>query len=409
MTTNKRKIINDPVYGFLTIDDDAIYDVVQHPYFQRLRNIKQLGYTYMVYPGATHTRFAHMLGALNLMNRALEVLKVKGVAIAPDEAQAVKLAILLHDIGHGPFSHTLEHVLVDMPHERCSELFMERLNNDLHGRLTESISIFNDSYPKHFLHQLVSSQLDMDRLDYLSRDSFFSGVSEGIVGTERIINMLNVCHDELVTDEKGVYSIEKFIISRRLMYWQVYLHKTVVAADMLLLNAMKRAKELLAAGVQLSGSETLLYFLSHRFSEADFRQQPELLDRFALLDDSDVMVTLKSWMQSDDGVLRQLSSQLVNRRLPAVRVSEKPFDQTLVEEYRKKTQQLYALTEEDSHYFVNTGVHENHAYDFNDREIRVLFKDGSVKDISEASDQLDRRFLEKVVKKYYIYYPKELK
>ncbi len=397
------------MYGFLTIDDDAIYDVVQHPYFQRLRNIKQLGYTYMVYPGATHTRFGHMLGALSLMNRALEVLKVKGVPIAPDEAQAVKLAILLHDIGHGPFSHTLEYMLIDMPHERCSELFMERLNRDLYGRLTEAISIFNDSYPKHFLHQLVSSQLDMDRLDYLSRDSFFSGVSEGIVGTERIINMLNVCHDELVIDEKGVYSIEKFIISRRLMYWQVYLHKTVVAADMLLLNAMRRAKELLAAGIMLPGSETLLFFLSHHFTEADFVQQPALLDRFALLDDSDVTVTLKSWMSCNDKVLQQLASQLVNRRLPAVRVSEQPFEEALLEQYRSQSRQLYALTEEESRYFVNTGVHENHAYDFNDREIRVLFKDGQVKDISEASDQLDRRFLEKVVKKYYIYFPKELK
>lgn len=410
MATNKRKIINDPVYGFLTIDDDVIYDVIEHPYFQRLRNIKQLGFTYMVYPGATHNRFGHMLGALNLMNRAVEVLKVKDVDITPEEAQAVKLAILLHDIGHGPFSHTMEHVVADMSHEDCSTLFMQRINQELQGALTTAIDIFQDTYPKHFLHQLVSSQLDMDRLDYLSRDSFFSGVSEGVVGTERIINMLNVCDDELVVDEKGIYSIEKFIISRRLMYWQVYLHKTVVAADTLLLNAIKRAKELMEQGVTLQGPETLLFFLSHRFALKDFEEQPDLLDRFALLDDSDVMVALKTWMTTaDDFVLKHLSWQLVNRNLPAVRVSDHPFDEATLNTFHQRAQQLYGINAEQSAYFVNTGSHVNHAYDFNDQEIRVLFKDGTCKDISEASDQLDHHFLEKVVKKYYIYFPKELK
>lgn len=397
---NKRKIINDPVYGFLTIDDDILYDVIEHTYFQRLRNIKQLGFTYFVYPGATHNRFGHALGTLNLMGRALEVLKVKGVEISQEEALGAKLAILLHDIGHGPFSHTLEHVLVDESHEAITHLFMERMNEELGGRLELAISIFDDTYPKHFLHQLVSSQLDMDRLDYLSRDSFFSGVSEGVVGTERIINMLNVHNDELVVDVKGVYSVEKFILSRRLMYWQVYLHKTVLAADMLLVNTMRRAKELIGEGRRLEGPDMLVYFLEHNKMD---------LDKFALLDDSDIMVALKGWMKaSTDKVLGSLAEKLVNRRLPAVNISDRPFEEAYLATLRKQAQQLYGVGEEESRYFVGTGTHENHAYDFHDQEVRVLFKDGTCKDISEASDQLDRRFLEKTVKKYYAFFPKEL-
>src|SRR5574344_965434 len=324
--TNKRKIINDPVYGFLTIDDDIIFDVISHPYFQRERNIKQLGFTCLVYPGAMHSRFSHMLGALNLMNRAIDVLKVKGVEITKEEALGTKLAILLHDVGHGPFSHTLEHILVDIDHETITRLFMERMNHELGGQLDMAIQIFTDQSPKRFLHQLVSSQLDMDRLDYLSRDSFFTGVSEGIVGTERIINMLNVCNDELVVDEKGIYSIEKFIISRRLMYWQVYLHKTVVAADVLLLNILRRAKELLAQGTILPGSAPILDFLTHHYTVKDFEADGQLLDRFAMVDDADIMTTVKSWMcQSTDTVLRTLSEHLINRRLSAMRISDKPF------------------------------------------------------------------------------------
>lgn len=410
MSTNKRKIINDPVHGFLTIDDDIIYDIIAHPYFQRQRHIKQLGFTYLVYPGAVHTRFSHMLGALNLMERALHVLTTKGVDITPYEALGAKLAILLHDVGHGPYSHTSERVLVDVHHEALTQMFMQRLNEQMDGRLTTAIRIFNDTYPKRFLHQLVSSQLDMDRLDYLNRDSFFTGVSEGIVGTDRIINMLNVNNDELVIDEKGIYSIEKFIISRRLMYWQVYLHKTVIAADVLLLSILRRAKELLAQGETLAGPEGLLMFLRNSFSQSDFENRPELLDAFALLDDNDVFSAVKTWMlTSRDSILRTLCEHLVNRRLSRIRISSTPFDQVDVDTLHRQTDDYYHLGPNESSYFVATGVLKNHAYDFNDPEIMVKFKDGRNLDISEASDQLDRPFLEKSVTKYYVYYPRELK
>ena len=367
----KRKIINDPVYdGFLSVDDPVILQVIEHPFFQRQRRIKQLGLTFLVYPGAMHTRFSHMLGALNLMGRALEVLRLKGVEITDDECRGAKLAILLHDIGHGPFSHTSERVLVDVPHEEITLMMMQRINAQMNGVLGLAIDIFANRYPKHFLHQLVSSQLDMDRLDYLGRDSFFTGVSEGIVGTDRIISMLNVHDDELVVDEKGIYSVEKFIISRRLMYWQVYMHKTVIAADQLLLNILHRAKELSISDFQLSATE------------------PDFLDRFAEVDDDDIMVAVKRWQHSDDEILSTLCGNLVNRRLPAIRFSNEPFE---------------ALPRS---YFSGTGTLHNRSYDFNDQEIKVLYKDGRCLPISEASDQLDRHFLEKQVTKYFMYYPK---
>lgn len=408
--TNKRKIINDPVYdGFLTIEDDIIFDVLSHPYFQRQRRIKQLGFTSLVYPGAVHTRFSHMLGALNLMTRALEVLKVKGIDISQEEMLGARLAILLHDIGHGPFSHTSERLLADIHHEDCSRLFMKRINDEFGGRLSTAIRIFDDTYERHFLHQLVSSQLDMDRLDYLGRDSFFTGVSEGIVGTDRIINMLNVKDDRIVVDEKGIYSVEKFIISRRLMYWQVYLHKTVVAADNLLAAILRRARLLAGQGVPLGIEQLPLFdFLSHHYTLDDFEQNREVLDRFALIDDSDIDMAVKLWVKHDDKVLRMLSEHLINRHLSAIRVSNEPFPQEVIETLQAQTQLLYNIGEEESGYFVNTGVLRNHAYDYNDQEIRVLFKDGKCRDIGDASDQLDRHFLEKQVTKYYIYFPKEL-
>lgn len=415
MTTNKRKIINDPVYGFLTIDDDIIFDVISHPFFQRERHIKQLGFTSLVYPGATHTRFSHMLGALNLMTRALEVLKVKGVEITDEESLGVRLAILLHDVGHGPFSHTSEHVIADVHHEDLTLMFMRRINEELilpqdgHGPLDTAIRIFEDSYPKHFLHQLVSSQLDMDRLDYLSRDSFFSGVSEGVVGTERIINMLNVSNDELVIDEKGIYSVEKFIISRRLMYWQVYMHKAVIAADKVLYNLLKRVRQLLSEHVEVDGPKYLMDFLSHYYNSDSFAADPDLLDRFALIDDNDVMTAVKGWMSHEDIVLSTLSKQLVYRHLGAIRVSDRPFASEQIEQLRLQAQDLYGIALDETEFFVGTGVLKNHAYDFNDQEITVLYKDGTCRDISEASDQLDRHFLEKQVTKYFIYFPKELK
>ncbi len=368
----KRKIINDPVYdGFLSIDDPVILQVVEHPFFQRQRRIKQLGLTYLVYPGAMHTRFSHMLGALNLMKRALDVLKLKGVEISDEECHGAKLAILLHDIGHGPFSHTSERVLVDVPHEEITLLMMQRINKEMCGALDTAIAIFSNTYHKHFLHQLVSSQLDMDRLDYLGRDSFFTGVSEGIVGTDRIISMLNVHEDELVVDEKGIYSVEKFIISRRLMYWQVYMHKTVIAADQLLLSILRRAKEI-------------------SLSPFTFSLSPFELDRFAEVDDDDIMVAVKHWQHSNDEILSTLCRNLVNRRLPAIRLSNEPFEGVQCD------------------YFHGTGILRNRSYDFADHEIKVLYKDGRCLPISEASDQLDRHFLEKQVTKYYHYYPKEL-
>ena len=370
----KRKIINDPVYdGFLSVDDPVILSVIEHPYFQRQRRIKQLGLTYLVYPGAMHTRFSHMLGALNLMGRALEVLKQKGVAITDEECRGAKLAILLHDIGHGPFSHTSERVLVDVPHEELTLMMMQRINAEMGGALDTAIAIFSNTYHKHFLHQLVSSQLDMDRLDYLGRDSFFTGVSEGIVGTDRIISMLNVHDDELVIDEKGIYSVEKFIISRRLMYWQVYMHKTVIAADQLLLCILQRAREL---------DPTVF-----RFDPA----APDFLDRFAEVDDDDVMVAVKRWQHSDDETLSTLCRNLVNRHLPAIKISNS--------EFRIQNSEL-------TDYFHGTGELHNRSYDFADQEIKVLYKDGRCVDISEASDQLDRHFLEKQVTKYYYYHPK---
>lgn len=413
--TNKRKIINDPVYGFLTIDDDVIFDVISHPYFQRERQIKQLGFTSLVYPGAVHNRFSHMLGALNLMTRAIDVLKVKGVEITDEESLGVRLAILLHDIGHGPFSHTSEHTIADVHHEVLTRMFMQRINEDLQpnadgsGKLDLAISIFEDSYHKRFLHQLVSSQLDMDRLDYLSRDSFFSGVSEGIVGTERIINMLNVKDDELVVDEKGIYSIEKFIISRRLMYWQVYMHKTVIAADTLLINLFRRVRQMLDDGVAVAGPDSLMLFLGNRYDEQSFADDPSLLDRFASLDDNDVMTAVKQWQHHEDAILSRLSRNLACRHLSAIRISEHPFPTDVIEEKRYQVHERYGISLQDTDFFVGTGILRNHAYDFNDQEIRVLYKDGSCRDISEASDQLDRHFLEKQVTKYYFFFPKELK
>jgi len=383
----KRKIINDPVYdGFLSIEDPVILAVIEHPWFQRQRRIKQLGLTYLVYPGAMHTRFSHMLGALNLMGRALEVLRQKGVEITDDECRGAKLAILLHDIGHGPFSHTSERVLVDVHHETLTLMMMQRINGEMGGALDTAIDIFANRYPKHFLHQLVSSQLDMDRLDYLGRDSFFTGVSEGIVGTDRIISMLNVHDDELVVDEKGIYSVEKFIISRRLMYWQVYMHKAVIAADQLLLNAIRRARELDPAVFHLDPAA------------ADF------LDRFAELDDDDVMVAVKRWQHADDEVLRTLATNLINRHLPAIRVEN---EESKVESLAEAcVAAIPACHAPHAAYLVGTGVLRNRSYDFSDHEIKVLYKDGRCVPISEASDQLDRRFLEKQVTKYFCYHPK---
>lgn len=386
---SKRKIINDPVYdGFLSIDDPLLLAIIDHPFFQRQRRIKQLGLTCLVYPGAMHTRFSHMLGSLNLMCRALEVLRQKGVEITDDECRGAKLAILLHDVGHGPFSHTSEHVFVDISHEDITLRMMQQIDKELDGALQTAIAIFTNRYHKHFLHQLVSSQLDMDRLDYLGRDSFFTGVSEGIVGTDRIISMLNVHNDELVVDEKGIYSVEKFIISRRLMYWQVYMHKTVIAADNLLYAIIHRARELDTSFFALDSSE------------------PDFLQQFAEIDDDDVMVAIKRFVHSDDPLLATLSSDLLNRRLPAIRIdNSKEVIDSLACQYQDtlahKSSGTKAVT-----FPVTTGILRNRSYDFDDLEIKVLYKDGRCLPISEASDQLDHHFLQKTVTKYFVCFPK---
>ncbi len=380
----KRKIINDPVYdGFLSIDDPLLLAVIDHPFFQRQRRIKQLGLTCLVYPGAMHTRFTHMLGALNLMCRALDVLRQKGVEITDDECRGAKLAILLHDVGHGPFSHTSEHVLADIAHEDITLRMMRQIDKELGGALQTAIAIFTNSYPKHFLHQLVSSQLDMDRLDYLGRDSFFTGVSEGIVGTDRIISMLNVHDDELVVDEKGIYSVEKFIISRRLMYWQVYMHKTVIAADNLLLAIIHRARQIDPSFFAFNPSS------------------PDFLDCFAEVDDDDVMVAIKQFTHSKDPLLARLSSDLLCRRLPAIRIdNNNEVISRMTDELKSKFEHQHTL------FPVTTGVLRNRSYDFDDLEIKVLYKDGRCLPISEASDQLDHHFLQKTVTKYFICFPK---
>ena len=389
----KRKIINDPVYdGFLSIDDPLLLSVIDHPFFQRQRRIRQLGLTCLVYPGAMHTRFSHMLGALNLMCRALDVLRQKGIEITDEECRGAKLAILLHDVGHGPFSHTSEHVLVDISHEEITLRMMQQIDREMDGALRTAIAIFKNDYPKHFLHQLVSSQLDMDRLDYLGRDSFFTGVSEGIVGTDRIISMLNVHDDELVVDEKGIYSVEKFIVSRRLMYWQVYMHKTVIAADNLLYAIIKRARELDPSFFALDPSET------------------DFLWRFAEIDDDDIMVAIKRLSHSGDPLLATLSADLLCRRLPAIRIdNDKELIEKMALQLHDENQQFNKSTNQQFNMPVTTGVLRNRSYDFDDLEIKVLYKDGRCIPISEASDQLDHHFLQKTVTKYFVCFPKEVK
>lgn len=409
MQTNKRKIINDPVYGFMTLDNDILYDIISHPYFLRLQRIKQLGLSYLVYPGAVHNRFCHTLGATYLMGLAIDVLKCKNVEITDHEALSAKIAILLHDIGHGPFSHSLEHTLItDISHEDISKIFMQKMNKEFGGALDTAIAIFENSYHKHFLHQLVSSQLDVDRLDYLARDSFFTGVSEGIIGTERIINMLNVTDDNLVVDEKGIYSIEKFIISRRLMYWQVYLHKTVVSADCIMITALKRAKYLLQNDHKIECSAPLKKFLANDYTYNDFEQNEEILELFSMLDDYDIISAVKAWKYSDDFILSKLSQKLIDRKLNRIYISDTEFEPSTIDQCTKQIAQKYNISIDDASWFVTSGKLENHAYDFQDQEIKILFKDKHSSDISIASDQLDRHFLEKSVTKHFLCFPKEL-
>lgn len=406
---NKRKILNDPVHGFIALPNDLVYDVIEHSYFQRLRRIKQLGLTHLVYPGALHTRFSHALGAMHLMVQAIEVLKQKGIAISQEESEAAVLAILLHDIGHGPFSHALEHSIVDnISHEEISSLFMEELNTEFQGRLDMAISIFKDTHSKKFLHQLVAGQLDVDRLDYLSRDSFFTGVSEGIIGTERIIKMLNVKENELVVDEKGIYSIEKFIVSRRLMYWQVYLHKTVLSAENMMIQTLRRAKELAAQGVELFATPSLHTFLYNSIGIEKLRSDHSLLSKFADLDDADIFSSIKVWEKHPDPILSKLSASITNRKLFRIEIQSEPFAQEYILQKKEKVIAHFNIPERLSSYFVFSEEVTNNMYDPKHDKINILLKNGDVKDISHASDQLNQAFLSRITRKYILCYPKYL-
>jgi uncharacterized protein len=380
-TPNKLKIVNDPIYGFVSLPFEIIFDLIEHPYFQRLRRIKQLGLTNLVYPGALHTRFHHAIGAMHLMYQAIEVIRAKGHEITQEEAQGATIAILLHDIGHGPYSHALEHSIVNnISHEDISLLFMQELNKSFDGKLTTAIAIFQNKYKKKFLHQLVSSQLDVDRLDYLKRDSFFTGVSEGVISSERIIKMLNVVNDQLAVEAKGIYSIEKFIIAR--------------------------AKELAEKKTVLFCTPALKKFLYNKFEQADFIKSPELLDAFAQLDDYDIMTSIKVWMDHEDRVLSMLCKQLVNRKLSHVEMQKNPFKEDRIQEIKEQVKKRLKLTDKEAGYFVFTGNVTNEAYRADKIRINILFKDGSVSDIAEASDQLSIDVLARAVKKYYLCYPK---
>ncbi len=405
---NKRKIINDPVYGFITIPSELIFDLIEHAYMQRLGRIKQLGLTYLVYPGAQHTRLQHALGAMHLMAQALEVLRSKGADISNQEAEAVTIAILLHDIGHGPFSHTLEKLLIrGISHESLSIRMMENLNKEFNGSLTLALHIFQGKYHKPFLHQLVSSQLDMDRLDYLNRDSFFTGVAEGVIGYDRIIKMLTVKNNELLVESKGMYSIEKFLISRRLMYWQVYLHKTVLAAEQMLVKIIRRAHQISSLR-KLEATPALSWFLEKNKDDSSWTDQDELIDRFAELDDTDIISSIKMWKNESDPVLSWLSRHLLLRKLFKIELSTKPFDETLIAMIKEKVQQHSNIEVHDLHYFVFTETTSNHAYSPRSGPINILYKDGTVKDVADASDLLNIHVLEAPVVKYLLCYPKEM-
>ena len=402
---NKKKIINDPIYGFISIPDEFIFDLIEHPFFQRLRRIAQLGTTSLVYPGALHTRFHHVIGAMHLMTNAITTIRRKGHEITADEERAVLIAILLHDIGHGPFSHALEYDIVNgVSHEDISSFFIERISEEFDGKLDLALKIFQNVYKKPFLHQLVSSQLDMDRLDYLNRDSFYTGVSEGIIGSERIIEMLNVHEGNLVLEEKGIYSIEKFIVARRLMYWQVYLHKTVVAGEFMLIHILRRAKHLAQRGENLFASPALSFFLTSDIQLDDFKKNPAVLNTFAQLDDYDILGAIKVWQTSSDKVLSLLATRLVNRKLFKIEIGKEPFSNDRIQAEKELAMERFGLTEEESVYFVYSEVLTNNAYNQTKENINLLMKDGTVLDLSEASDNLNISALAQPVAKYCLCY-----
>lgn len=405
MSNNKLKIFNDPIYGFITIPNSQIFDLIEHKYFQRLRRISQMGMSYLVYPGAHHTRFHHALGCMYLMQKAVNVLRFKGVMISEDEETALYIAILLHDIGHGPFSHAMEHSIVNgISHEEISLAFMKQLNAEFNGSLTLAITIFKGDYNRKFMCQLISSQLDMDRADYLKRDSFYTGVAEGNINSERLITMLNVINDELVVEEKGIYSIEKFLIARRFMYWQVYLHKTSLVAEQLLIRVLKRAKELIKSGVVLEASAPLNYFLNNDINSVNFNEQS--LTIFSQLDDFDIVSAMKTWQFHDDFVLSNLCEMIINRDLLKVKFKNNPIKKSSLRERKLALIKEYNISETEASYFIFEGKVTNTGYQKAKQQIKILFKTEKVKDITKASKHLDLKSLSKSVTKYYICYPK---
>lgn len=404
---NKLKIFNDPIYGFITLPNPLIYDLVQHPYFQRLRRISQMGLSYLVYPGANHTRFHHALGCMHLMQKAVDVLRFKGVAISTEEENALYIAILLHDIGHGPFSHAMEKSIVeDVHHEEISLLFMHQLNKEFSGQLSLAIQVFEGDYHRKFMLQLISSQLDMDRMDYLKRDSFYSGVSEGNINSERLIQMMNVVDDVLVIEEKGIYSVEKFLMSRRLMYWQVYLHKTSLVAELILTKILKRAKELTMKGTVLPCSEPFQFFLQNKITAATF--DTLTLDLFSQLDDFDVISALKAWQYNDDFILSALSKMIINRDLLKIKLTHEKGEADELLSLRERFAQENNISITETNFFIFKGKIKNQGYSKVAEPIRILKKDRTVEDVIESSDQLNLKSLSKSVTKYYNCFPKQL-
>jgi len=404
----KKKIINDPVYGFININSDILFDLIEHPYFQRLRRIKQLGLTDLVYPGALHTRFHHALGAMHLMDQALNSLASKGITVSEEEMEAAKIAILLHDVGHSPFSHALEHsILTNVRHESISELVMEALNKEFNGKLSLAIKMFKNTYARRFFHQLISSQLDMDRLDYLNRDCFFTGVHEGTIGAERIIKMLNVAHDELVIDEKGIYSVENFLTARRLMYWQVYLHKTTICAEKMTIQIIKRVRFLMEHKKNVFCPESLAYFLRQNHSLKAFASKNKGLEHFMNLDDHDIWYCIKEWTKDSDRVLSTLCNMLLSRKLFSIQLSSKPISKAELLKAQKAIAKTYGFTKAELNYFVLSGTVSNEAYINNKyKEINILTKNKKLVDLVSASDLPNIKALSKIVKKHYICYPK---
>ncbi len=402
---NKLKIINDPIYGFIQISNPIVFDIIEHPYFQRLRRITQMGFSNLVYPGANHTRFHHAIGCMYLMQKVVRVLRFKNIEISKDEENALYLAILLHDIGHGAFSHALEHSIVqEITHEEISLLFMKKLNEEFDGKLSLAIAIFEGKYERNFMNQLISSQLDIDRLDYLNRDSFYTGVTEGNIASDRLITMMNVKNDQLVIEQKGIYSVEKFLISRRLMYWQVYLHKTGLVAEHLLVKVLQRAKELVQNGEALFGSSTLRFFLKNSIGKSNF--DSEVLDKFSRLDDFDVLSAIKEWCHHEDFVLSSLSKRLIDRRLFKIDIHKNPISEEKISKLSLKVLEKYpGINDENLHYFVLSGQIENRAYaDHN--PIIILNKQGKLLELTKASDHFNLKALEKPVVKYFLCYPK---